>query len=156
MERIRHVLFASLGRSKLQFVVLHIAIMKPTNNVLYVRKEPSSKVVQVRDKEWQSFVLKDCDCPLSILRYMRFGLADYQLFFSPIPSSLRSNLVTMIIYVKTDVFSPGKSIRITLKPLADPSTSSQLRHGQECRVAVSHGSPKENAGTEWHVSAETL
>lgn len=88
MERIRHVLFALLGRSKLQLVVLHIAIMKPTNNTLYVRKEPSPKVVQVRDKEWQSFVLKDCDCPLSILRYMRFGLADYQLFFSPIPSSL--------------------------------------------------------------------
>lgn len=113
-------------------------------------------MVQVRDKEWQSFVLKDCDCSLSILRYMRFGLADYQLFFSLIPSSFMKDLVTITIYMKTNVFSPGKSIRITLKPLAGLSTSSQLRHGQECRVAVSHGSPRENAGTEWHVSAETL
>lgn len=81
-------------------------------------------------------------------------MADYQLFFSPIPSSFMKDLVTIIIYVKMYVLSPAKPIRITLKPLAGPSISSQPRHGQECRVAASHGSPKENAGTEWHVSAE--
>lgn len=50
METVRHVLFASLGRSKLQFVVLHIAIMKPTYNAFYIRKQPSPRVVQVRER----------------------------------------------------------------------------------------------------------
>lgn len=70
------------------------------------------------------------------------------------------DLVTIRIYVKMYVLSPRRPTGIVLKHLARPSASSQSRHvaklseRQECRVAASHGSPRENAGTERHSSAE--
>ena len=43
-----HILFASLGRFEIKFVVLHIGIIKPANNALSIRKQFLPKVVQAR------------------------------------------------------------------------------------------------------------
>lgn len=51
MEIIKHVLFASLGRFEIWFVVLHIGIIKQSNNTYIIcKKKLSPKVVQVRKR----------------------------------------------------------------------------------------------------------
>lgn len=48
MRLFTYILLASLGRSEIEFVVLHTGIIKPANNTLSTRKQYLPKVLQAR------------------------------------------------------------------------------------------------------------